>query len=235
MQIIDLYMVGHVTTTEQQVEAKEIVPFLHQVLLEGLRGEIVRVRALFNNGAMVGAMCVSVFDKVKHRLHNWSQSKRPLDMANGNIVNLLAKWSGMIEIKGIRAKGEFEVFNSGGGWGFLFGKPMLQAFRAIHEYETDTIHILDQQWGITLFNQIMDTPSKKANLTLDNKQWENVVRGLETPPSRQVLTTPSDSGIQETNNESEHTQTVRTPCIPMGQWRLLGYQQWRQDKRRLKQ
>jgi hypothetical protein len=75
MQIIDLYMAGHVMAIEQQVEAKKTVPFLHQVSLEGLRGEIVRVRALFNDGAMVGAMCVLVLNKVKYRLHNWSQSK----------------------------------------------------------------------------------------------------------------------------------------------------------------
>jgi hypothetical protein len=129
-------------------------------------------------------------------------------MANGSIINSLVKWLGMIEINGVRAKGEFEVFNSSGGWGFLFGKPVLQVFRVIHKYETDTIHISDQQWGITLSNQIMDTPNKKANLMLDNKQWENVVGGLETSPSGRVLTTPSNSGIQETNNESEHTQTV---------------------------
>jgi hypothetical protein len=100
IQIVDLYMVGHVKATRQHVET-EAVPFLHQVSLEGPKGEIVRVRALFDDGAMVGAMCTSIFNKVKHCLHNWNQSKRQLHMANGNIVSSLAKWTGTIEIEGV--------------------------------------------------------------------------------------------------------------------------------------
>jgi hypothetical protein len=96
------------------------------------------------------------------------------------------------------------VFDSGGGWGFLFGKPMLQAFRAVHEYEKDTIVIADQRKEVILNNQIANTPNEEASLTLDNKQWGNVVGGPEVPPSRQVLTATSDDGAQETNNNAEH-------------------------------
>ncbi|KAG1849001.1 hypothetical protein F4604DRAFT_1935078 [Suillus subluteus] len=235
IQIVDLYTVGYVKATRQQVDAKEAVPFLHQVSLEGPKGEIIRVRALFDDGAMVGVMCTSVFNKVKHRLHNWTQSKRKLHMANGNIVSSLAKWEGTIEIEGVQARGEFEVFDSGGGWGFLFGKTMLQAFKAVHEYEMDTMVIADQHKGTTLGNQIENTPNKEESLTLDSKQWGNTVGGLETPPLRQVLTTPSDKGTHETNNKEEHMQILRTPYGPMGQWRLTEHQQWRQDKKQVKQ
>ena len=44
------------------------VPFTHWLLVHGPRGEIVRVRALFDGGAMVGAMCTSFFNKIQHRL-----------------------------------------------------------------------------------------------------------------------------------------------------------------------
>jgi hypothetical protein len=203
IQIIDLYTVGHVKATRQHVEM-EVVPFIHQVLLEGPKGEIVRVRALFDDGAMVEAMCTSIFNKVKHCLHNWNQSKRQLRMANGNIVSSLVKWMGTIEIEGVQAEGEFEVFDSGGGWGFLFRKPMLQAFRVVHKYEKDTIVITDQCKEVILNNQIANTPNEEASLTLDNKQWGNAVGGLEVPPSRQVLTATSDDGAHETNNNVEH-------------------------------
>ncbi|KAG1748886.1 uncharacterized protein EDB91DRAFT_1079021 [Suillus paluster] len=143
IQIVDLYTAGHVKATRQQVDAKEAVPFLHQVSLEGPKGEIVRVRALFDDGAM-------------HK------------------------------------------------------KAMLN-------------------------NQIKNTPNEEESLTLDNKQWRKVVGGLETPPSRQVLTTPSDKGTHETNNEEEHAQISRAPYVPMGQWRPMGHQQWHQDKKRVKQ
>jgi hypothetical protein len=44
------------------------MPFQHTLQLLGPQGEIVRVAALFDGCAMVAAMCITVFDKIKHRL-----------------------------------------------------------------------------------------------------------------------------------------------------------------------
>lgn len=123
--IVDLYTAGHASLNKAQMRTGEAVPFIHQVKLEGPNGELVRIRALFDDGAMVPAMCSSIFDKVKHRLHNFQPSVKHLRMANGTIVASEAQWSGIIELDGVRTRGQFEVFNSGGGWAFLFGKPML--------------------------------------------------------------------------------------------------------------
>lgn len=101
----------------------------------------------------------------------------------------------MIEIEGVQAKGEFEVFDSGGGWVILFGKLMLQTFKATHKYETGTIIITDQYKKVTIHNQIMNMPNEEVSLMLDNKQWRNTMRGgIEMLPSRQVLTTLSSNG-----------------------------------------
>jgi hypothetical protein len=43
IDIVDLYSVGHVETTKEQLEMKEAVPFIHQITLEGPKGEAVRV------------------------------------------------------------------------------------------------------------------------------------------------------------------------------------------------
>ncbi|KIK31830.1 hypothetical protein CY34DRAFT_59689, partial [Suillus luteus UH-Slu-Lm8-n1] len=107
---------------------------------------------LFDDGAMVAAMCSSIFHKIKHRLHNWSLSSRKLHMANGKIINAEAKWSGTIDINGIQAEGNFEVFDSGGGWAFLFVKPLLQSFQANHDYKTDSITISNSSQSATLQN-----------------------------------------------------------------------------------
>lgn len=154
INVINLYSVGHVTITKEQLEVKEAVHFIHQITLEGPKGEAVRVRALFDDGAMVAAMCTSVFNKVKHCLTNWGPSERKLRMANGNIINADAKWSGTIDIGRVRAKGDFEVFNSGGGWAFLFRKPLLQSFKAKHDYITDSIKITNSSQSTTLYNQL---------------------------------------------------------------------------------
>ncbi|KAG2338311.1 hypothetical protein BDR05DRAFT_834930, partial [Suillus weaverae] len=190
--VIDLYSVGHVMTTKDQLDSKEAVPFTHSISLEGPQGEAVRVRGLFDDGAMISAMCTLIYDKVKHCLDNWSQSTQKLRMANGNIVNSLIKWNGIININRVKMWGEFEVFDSGGGWGFLLGKPMLQAFEAVHDYKTDTISISDEKSSITIKNQItypiaLHQIDGSISLTANIKQWEILWGGMETPPSRQVI------------------------------------------------
>jgi len=67
-QFIDLYAVGDKDNTWETLKQKE-APFMHWLLLHGPQGEKVRVEALFDGGAMVGAMCTSFFKKVQHRLH----------------------------------------------------------------------------------------------------------------------------------------------------------------------
>jgi hypothetical protein len=85
----------------------------------------VQVRAVFDNGAMICAMSIDIFKQVKHQLEGWLPSTRILCMANGALIPSQATWTGTFEIEGVKAHGTFEVFNSGGGWSFLFGKPML--------------------------------------------------------------------------------------------------------------
>jgi hypothetical protein len=136
--IIDLYSME----PEECMKAKER-PFVHYISLHSKKGEITRTKALFDGGAMVAAMCASFFHCVKHRLGSWKPSYRQLRMANGVIIRSQAKWKGVIELGNIRIEGEFEVFNSDGGWDFLFGKPLLRASKAVHDYKIDVVTITD--------------------------------------------------------------------------------------------
>ncbi|KIK31958.1 hypothetical protein CY34DRAFT_47488, partial [Suillus luteus UH-Slu-Lm8-n1] len=134
--VSDLY-----SAAENDKGKQQCAPFLHYTSFLGLHGEIVRVKALFNEGAMTSVMCASVFDNVKHRLGNWHPSSKHLRMADGAVVQSEAVWKGEVSIGGIQAQGEFEVLCSRGGWKFLFGKPLLQAFKAIHDYEVDEVQV----------------------------------------------------------------------------------------------
>lgn len=60
-------------------------------------------------------------------------------MANGTITLSKAVWRGEITLGGVMAQGEFKVFRSGGGWKFLLGKPLLRAFKAVHNYDRDKV------------------------------------------------------------------------------------------------
>ena len=88
--IVDLYSLGHKEVTRTMCDTGVEVPFQNTLHLLGPQGEIVRVTALFDGCAMVSAMCLTVFEKVKHRLGKWRSSEKQLRMGNGTIVPLLA-------------------------------------------------------------------------------------------------------------------------------------------------
>jgi hypothetical protein len=132
------------------------------------------VCTIFNDGAMIGAMCITIFKKVKHRLHGWCPSKCMLRMVNGALVQSQAMWTGTIDLNSVRVQGTLEVFESGGGWSFLFGKPMLKAFRANHNYEKDKIQVRNNEKTAELENQI-DSPyyaSKEGKTTPKTADWK---------------------------------------------------------------
>jgi hypothetical protein len=199
--LIDLYSVGHEKVTRTMCNMGVEVPFQSTLQLLGPQGEIVRVSALVDGCAMVAAMCTTVFEKVKHRLGEWKISEKRLRMGNGTIVPSEAVWRGEMRLGRVKIEGEFEVFNSGGSWAFLLGKPLLRRFRAEQSYWPDTVSICgEDNERETLVNEIKkpraveDEPG--VNLTLDVKQRDNVAGGSSEmkPPPREVLhNTPCDS------------------------------------------
>ena len=183
---------------------------MHWIWLHRPQGEVVRVNVLFDGGAMVGAMCSSVFDKVKHRLHGQAKpSSRLLRMSNGIVIQSKAVLKGMLELKGICMEGEFEVFDSGGGWKFLFGKPLLRRFQAIHDYSSDTVSIWSERDTDTLHSNAMQATSVGNRLTSNVEQRENLIGGSSgaKPPSRQVL----NMGFIDSRTLHSSTYSSRTP------------------------
>jgi hypothetical protein len=74
---------------------------------------------------MVSAMSPMAFNRIQHHLGNATQSRRQLRMADGSIVPSQWRWEGAIELGSVTINGGFEVFDSKGGWDFLFGKPLI--------------------------------------------------------------------------------------------------------------
>jgi hypothetical protein len=109
-QVCDLYAVRGASAAEEAEEQAK--PFVHEVRLLGPSREVVRVCAIFNDGAMIGTMCITIYEKVKHRLQGWCPSQRVLCMANGTLVKSQATWTGTIDLNGVRAQGTLEVFDS---------------------------------------------------------------------------------------------------------------------------
>jgi hypothetical protein len=153
---------------------------MQKITFTGPSGEKIQIEALFDEGAMISAMCTKTFKWVKHRLTNWEPSTKQLRMANGTIIPSKATWKGEVIIKGIKTRGEFKVFDSGGGWKFLLGKPLLQAFKAVHEYETDIVHITRDGGAATIHNQNHTEQTEMIiNKTQENSQtWDSIPTNL---------------------------------------------------------
>ncbi|KAJ7143061.1 hypothetical protein C8R44DRAFT_924855, partial [Mycena epipterygia] len=132
IHILDLYGVSDSGETKT-------VPFVHNISLMGPRGEVVRMRSVFDDGAMVSAIDRRVYNQIRHRLSPLGPSSRILRMADGRLLPSIGTWTGDVNVDGLTRVGTFEVFDSGGAWALLFGKPLLEAFEAVHDYKADVL------------------------------------------------------------------------------------------------
>lgn len=169
----DIYTTLAQTNNAMSNENKT-VPFINNVTIKSDNGELTRLRALFDDGAMVNAMCTTVFEAVKHRLRGWTRSAQTLRMANGTVIPATAQWTGRIQVGTAEVQATFIVFNSGGGWAFLAGKPLLQTLNAVHDYAMDRLTVTDGKAVTTLSNRyydaIHDRIMESKHRTLDIKQ-----------------------------------------------------------------
>jgi hypothetical protein len=119
-------------------------------------------------------------------------------MADGAVLPSQQRWEGPIELGNVEVYGEFEVFDSKGEWNFLFGKPLLRQFKAIHDYGVDTVTVKHPHTGLkfVLHNQAhplsTNTMDERGiHLTLDVKQQENITGGTsdqhQTPDDKATM------------------------------------------------
>ena len=164
--ITDLYSIERSKTTKSITE--EETPFVHVIHLTGSKKGRTMVRALFVSGAMVSAMSTAAFYKIQHQLGDTRPSTCRLRMADGAVLKAQRRWEGLIGLGNAEIIGEFEVFDSKGGWDFLLGKPLLRQFKAIHDYGADMVTVEHPHTKLktVLYNQThpssANTPNEKT-------------------------------------------------------------------------
>lgn len=216
IHLAEMYTVG-TENGDRLMERSD--PFVHGVKLLGPRGEIVRIKGVFDDGAMINAIDQNVFDMVRKRLEEPKTSARVLQMANGTLIPSKGLWLGTINMMGIMREGSFKIFPSGGSWALLFGKPLLTTFGMVHHYDNDTITIPHHNGAITMPNEFGRTRDAQTatvagvSLTADIKQREAFGGNIDSP-SRQVLSSDQMYMNTQTGNleTSTHTQIQETPA-----------------------
>ena len=205
-RIINIAKIYTVATESGKYLLEESNPFIHGVALQGPKGEVVRLRGVFDDGATINAIDTKVFALIKHRLSRPRKSDRILRMANGILVPSGGTWVATITVGGVSIDGAFEIFPSGNSWALLFGKPLLQTFDMTHQYKHDTISLEGPSGIVTLSNQFGRTIDSKSaalagvSMTADIKQRETFGENY-CSPLRQVPKT-THPVEQEQNDES---------------------------------
>ncbi|KAL0062239.1 hypothetical protein AAF712_010869 [Marasmius tenuissimus] len=108
---------------------------------------------MVDDGAMVVGLSKEVYERVKDEIGGWGESKRWMRMADGALVPGITNWRGVVRVKGLEVEAALKVFNSGGHWDFLFGKPLLETFKAVHDYRKDTLMVKKGKEMRKVFNE----------------------------------------------------------------------------------
>jgi hypothetical protein len=182
---------------------QHIQPLIHMVGLKGKSGLMTKVEGLFDDGALVNSICNSMFATLRDQLGELIPSNKTLLMADGAQILSHGQWVGDVILGGRTAHANFEIFPSGGGWSLLFRKPLLQQFKAVHNYDNDTLMIpFYGDWN-TLVNECGRTPM--AGLNLLGKS-NDILRGDDEHPLRQVSS--SDKIISERVDKQEPMEPI---------------------------
>ncbi|KAF8195276.1 hypothetical protein K438DRAFT_1446544, partial [Mycena galopus ATCC 62051] len=115
-------------------------------------GESMRGNGTWDTGADVGAIDKGWYLKWAKRMGELGAPKKMLKMADGALVRMYSQWIGELDVEGVRIRGVFEVFESGGGWDVLVGKPIMAALGAIHDTKCDIITVSAGERMATLEN-----------------------------------------------------------------------------------
>jgi len=135
-------------------------------------------------------------------------------MANGTVMASDAHWTGYASLEDSHAKIAFEVFDSGGNWAFLFGKPALEAFKAVHDYGNDTITIPGIKGCTVIKNEALHPYHARiaklagANLALDVKQYKPKWLKLDKNANKEVAPVCIVTNDTETQDAEPGTNTT---------------------------
>ncbi|KAJ7467298.1 hypothetical protein B0H11DRAFT_1732842, partial [Mycena galericulata] len=134
-------------------DQETVAPFYQRAQLLGADGASVRVTAHVDDGSMRNCISLARWKRYGHYLGTLLvPSMTRLGVANGGKIWPYGRWWGDVGVGRVRAAAWFEVFECGGAFDIILGKPWLHSVRAIHNYETDELRIRSATDDVVLQN-----------------------------------------------------------------------------------
>ncbi|KAJ7216072.1 hypothetical protein GGX14DRAFT_359272 [Mycena pura] len=157
------------------IAAQETVaPFYQRAQLLGPDNAMVRVTAHVDDGASRNCISLARWERYGHCLRSpLVPSTTRLGVANGRKIWPHGRWWGEVAVGGVRVAAWFEVFDCGGAFDVILGKPWLHSVRAIHNYETDELQIRMDTRDALLHNEEIpgqDSPESMKAPAIQNEQ-----------------------------------------------------------------
>ncbi|KAG1770163.1 hypothetical protein EV702DRAFT_1202573 [Suillus placidus] len=113
-------------------------------------------------------------------------------MANGSIVPSQGVWRGTFQWNKVKVHTSFEIFDSGGVWSMLIGKPLLEQLGAVHDYNQDAITIPHHLVPVIIHN-VYGTPA--APVPKKSKHVNNAASTAQEPVHNNSDHSPLDSFV----------------------------------------
>ncbi|KAL0565474.1 hypothetical protein V5O48_016552 [Marasmius crinis-equi] len=102
---------------------------------------------------MIAGISRQLYEEIKEDTKGWGESMMWMRMADGALVPGIASWNGTVRVKGLEVESSLEVFDSGGQWEVLFGKPLLEKFKAVHDFEKEELVVRKGKELRRIFNE----------------------------------------------------------------------------------
>jgi hypothetical protein len=95
-------------------------------------------------------------------------------------------------VGGLRISGVLEVFDSGGGWTLLFGKPLQAALGAVHDMRADvvTLNVVGRTVVLENRNPVVWRNAINAAAMAARRSASTGVKSCAIPPARRVHSKP---------------------------------------------
>ncbi|QRW02375.1 integrase core domain protein [Ceratobasidium sp. AG-Ba] len=155
-------------------------PFQRWITIE-INAPGVEARGTVDAGSQANVMDAALWAANQVRLGPLLPTRTLLRVADGKASKCLGKWRGVIEMDRVGVRTEFEVFDSGGAFEVLLGKPWLTLVKAEQRFEDDSLKLDGLEYalpnGYPLLEQAPPVP--RGEMTREETKMEEVAADCE--------------------------------------------------------